>query len=281
MKLVELVVPGVSDYNNYAAFATSKYLPENLSVRIRKALEALEALKGKLDEGHAENIPIIEKNKEARAKIIELMKEIEMPSTYRIIDKKSRAKYTKYVTVNAGYIGDMERELPIEDYYDYHCRRYEAAKRTHTQALEAALAAEEKAAQAEAREKERKDAEAVDNYERVPLLIKYGLAPTDTWETIYDILIEKSPLLALADAMVRACIDYSEGDKVWSYITDDISKEIRAAVQESCEAWEGCRDGTVFQGGEWNYNDILGLIGRDDADLLADYTKVISKVGYR
>jgi len=85
------------------------------------ATQAFDAKKKEVDEAHEKNLPAIENNKALRKKVELMMHAIGIPDSWSERDWKSRARTPKYIKHTAGYLGDLNRNCPVDDGYERAC----------------------------------------------------------------------------------------------------------------------------------------------------------------
>jgi hypothetical protein len=225
-----------------------------------KAMSELEAARAKDVEAHERNIPKIEANKAIRDRIIAIMKEAGVPDSYSEKDPKSRAMYPKSIRRDAGYIGDMGRNVKIDDSFDRATQTYNSLKSRYDEYAKQAEAddAKRKAAEeheaAAALEKRRNDLKLAE------IILRYGLAETVEWDDVLDALRQKDQRLDLAVAMSQTRGDWSEG---YYRVSDALSRFIvstpeDAAIQtDVLSCFNDDIDGRVFRDTSWNYSRLF------------------------
>jgi len=213
-------------------------------------------------ERHKANTPILDGNRIKQKKIVDLMADIGMPKNYRK-PKKSRSIYTKYETVEAGYISDMKREFPISDGFELAECRYNELKNTFdAYAAQAEVDAEQDAKLREQVQKNELDRQFKEQ-QKAQLIVRYGLDETRLWDwdDILNELRTKDQRLDLAVAMLLTRGDWSQGyyrvsDAMKRFtIRDDTDKEIITDIV-SCFDGDDC-DGRVFRDTTWNYDRLF------------------------
>lgn len=236
------------------------------------AMEALEAARRRDVETHERNIPFMERNKAMRERVVALMTEAGIPRTWS--EKKyasSRSRYPKTFTNDAGYIGDMQRNLPIDDGFAAATATYESLLAKY-RAYEQEAAGEEERIQKAREETERREREArLANVELAEIILRYGLHRESTWSDVLDELRKKDQRLDLAVAMAQTRGDWSEGPYRVSAalnrfkIETDEDKDIAADVVDCLHDFE---DGRVFRDTRWSYGALFGSVA--DQQLSAD-----------
>lgn len=93
---------------------------EEVDKILKDALESIETDMKRIEEVHEKNKPAIENNKQIRERVELIMKGVlGIPDTYRTYEYKTkRSSKPTEVSHRAGYIGDLERNIPIHDGYE-------------------------------------------------------------------------------------------------------------------------------------------------------------------
>lgn len=230
-----------------------------------------QALDG-IERRHEENKQAIQNNTLIKEKVSLIMRELGIPGSFQERDYNSRAIRPKYNTRPAGYIGDLDRNVPISDGYEQAKKQVEEAKKRaaefHKKQV-ASLAQKEK----EAAEEKKKIA---DEQKLVHLRVKYGCEFNSTANDVRRAILEKDKYLWLAHWMERNRLDWSDG---CDYAMTGLNgfkvetledREIYQAVESRCIDWDG--DGRVFRDMEHNYNEIYARV--TDTDLMKDYQAI-------
>lgn len=237
------------------------------------AMGELEAARAKDVAVHETNLPGIETNKAIRQQVETLMAEIGMPKTYQERDSRSRSMYAKYKTLDAGYLGDLRRNVITDDGFDAATASYENNKQ---QILKYQQAADQEAKQAQAakeREREKAKEERRANIELATIILRYGLDVDSDWPDVLEALCAKDQRLDLAVAGYQTRCGWSEGyyrvqaafDRF--HIETDEDKEIAGDIA-SCLASEGDSDGRVFRDTTWSYDRLFASVS--DQQLVTD-----------
>lgn len=246
----------------------SKPTPKQVADRALAELDKARALDIKTHEGNA---AAIENNQAVAAHVTALMSEIGMPKTWSERDTKSRARYPKSVTHDAGWIGDLKRHCKVDDQFDQATYTYERMKRTYLEYAERAeretAEAERKVEMARAAEIDRRKADM----ELASMLLRYSLPLETSWADVLEHLRAKDQRLDLAVAMQQTRGDWSDGpyrvrDALDRFkIENDEDKEIAADVA-AC-LYDFC-DGRVFRDTAWSYSALFESVA--DRQLVAD-----------
>lgn len=221
---------------------------------------------------HNSNAAAIANNQAITSKVSLIMRELGIPGTYQERDYASRAQRPKYNTRNAGYLGDLSRNVILTDGYELAissaARAKQQAKDYHAKKI-AGLAQKERE---EAAEKKK----AKDETLLVHMRVKYKCEVEDG---VYDVLrsiIDKNKYLFLAHWMQENRLDWNDGPDSARIGLDGFMVEteedqkIYDAVSSRIEDWDG--DGRVFRDMDYSYDVIYGMV--DDAELMADYQRV-------
>ena len=264
----------VGSFSGYAA----AYNPPKSKVA-EHAIKLLEEQYQKDKALHENNIPAIENNKSLVSEIKAFMAEIGIPSTYSEVDKKSRARYPKSYTVQAGYLQDIERNIKRSDGFDESQWTKLREKFTaELQKYQAEELSERNAAERASKEKEEKrKADMI----LAGFLVKYGLEPLSEWDDVLDAILEKDKYLRLAHAMLETRNDWNDGyykvENALNGFSADSPQdsEIIDDIQKCLDSAEDGIDGRVFRDTTWSYDRIFGYV---DEDLMKDYNVAYEQV---
>ncbi|HTI81771.1 MAG TPA: hypothetical protein VL614_15085 [Acetobacteraceae bacterium] len=220
---------------------------------------------------HAANAAAIEHNRALRATLTEIMKAAGIPDSYSERDHKSRSRFPKSIRRDAGYLGDLQRHIPISDGFSGLSLTYDrlkAAYAEHRKVADARQAAQKRKADA-AIERRKADMELA------ILLVRYELPPESDWSDVLGVVRKRNQYLDLAIAMEDCRGDWSEGCYMVEAaldrftITDDRDKEIATDAASGIASFgDGCGDGRVFRDTRWSYDALYALIV--DQQLVAD-----------
>lgn len=221
---------------------------------------------------HAANADALTNNSAITEKVSLIMRELGIPLTYQERDYSSRAQRPKYNTRNAGYLGDLSRNVILSDGYDAAIASAERAKQQAKDyhAKKVAGLAQKEREEAAAKKKIKDDALIVH------MRVKYKC---DVEDTVYDVLraiIGKNKYLWLAHWMQENRLDWNDGPDSARVGLDGFKvesqedQEIYDAVSSRIEDWGG--DGRVFRDMEYSYDVIYGMV--DDSELMADYQRI-------
>ncbi len=201
-----------------------------------------------------------------------MMTAIGMPKRFSRKVHNSRARLPKTVHEDAGYIGDLAREVPISDGFESATSTYDSLKAKYDQfASEAGAIAERAAAEAARAEDARKEARRAD-IEFAKILLRYDLSADVEWRDVLEALRAKDKRLDLAIAMEDTRGDWTEGyyrvsDAVGRFkMETDQDKEILSDVVP--HLGDEDRDGRIFRDIRWNYNALYELV--EDQQLVTD-----------
>ncbi len=245
-----------------------------------KALRELEAARAKDVEAHERNLPQNEINKQIREKIIAVMKEAGIPDSYSERDTKSRARFPKNIRKDAGYLGDLGRNVKISDGFDSATQTYNMLKSRYD---EYAKRAEQEDAKRQA-EKEREAAAALErrrnDLKLAEIILRYGLSETTDWSDVLDALRQKDQRLDLAVAMSQTRGDWSEG---YYRVSDAISRFVVSTPQDAeiqtdiLACFNDDIDGRVFRDTTWNYSRLFSEA--EDQQLSKDIQTAMENAG--
>lgn len=241
------------------------------------ALQLLETARAKEVQGHEANLPILARNKEYRDQIVALMKEAGVPDSFTERDHKSRSRYIKTVRVDAGYLGDLRRFLPITDGFE--SSHYPVMKQRYD---EYAVQAEK--LEADEQMKRLREAEAAAERRKADLalagmILRYQLPEDSTWGSALGALRSKDQRLDLAVAMQQTRGDWSDG----AYRVSDAlgrftihTDEDKAIATDTVSHLREFEDGRVFRDCEWNYGRLFASAA--DQQLAADIQTALSHI---
>jgi len=106
---------GNYNYNSYGS--GTGHTAATAENRFKQLNQVLDDLLKQAKPIHESNLKKIEHNQKVVARITLLMTAIGIPSSYSEVDTKSRARNTKYITQQAGYLQDIRRNVPTVDTY--------------------------------------------------------------------------------------------------------------------------------------------------------------------
>lgn len=269
----------MSSPSGYASSLSSYRSPSAKSVAAHAMLQ-LEAARARDVATHEANLPAIENNKAVSARIEALMTEIGMPKSYSERDTKSRARYPKSITHEAGWLGDVRRYCKTDDGFGAATSTYERLLVTYKAYAEQA---EKEAGELEAkrqREQELLLRKRKADMELATLLLHYELPIESDWDDVLEALRSKDQRLDLAVAMSQTRGDWSEGpyrvrdalNRFTIETTED--KDIANDVLSCLEDFE---DGRVFRDTTWSYSALFAAV--KDAQLSTDVQTAMSRAG--
>lgn len=242
-----------------------------------KAMQALEAARAKDVATHEANLAAMENNKAVATKVEALMIEIGMPKSWSERDTKSRSRYPKSITHEAGWIGDVRRNCKTDDSFSYATSTYERLKKEYEAYAERAKVEAATAADKAQRERDAELAKRKADMELASLLLRYELPIESDWSDVLDALCAKDQRLNLAVAMQQTRGDWSEGpyrvraamDRF--HIETNEDKDIANDVLGCMDDFE---DGRVFRDTTWNYGRLFAEAA--DQQLSTDIQRALS-----
>lgn len=269
----------MSSPSSYASGLSSYRTPSAKTVAAH-ALQQLEAARAQDVGTNQANLPAIENNKAVAARVEVLMAEIGMPKSWSERDFKSRARYPKTVTHEAGWIGDVRRHCQTDDGFTAATYTY---NRLLTEYKAYAERANKEAEQADQQAQRVRDAELAKrkaDMELATMLLRYVLPIEADWSDVLEHLRTKDQRLDLAVAMQQTRGDWSEGpyrvrdalDRFQIETTED--KDIANDVLSCLEDFE---DGRVFRDTTWSYGALFASV--KDQQLVADCQKAMEHAG--
>lgn len=244
------------------------------------ALRKLEEARAADVAAHAANLPAIEANKAIRARVAALMSEVGIGEKFSQADTKSRARFPKRITRDAGWIEDLRRECPVDDGFAYASGAYERLKIAYEAYAADGVREAEAAAAAKAQEEDRRRQEKLANVELAEIILRYGLDREAEWADVLEELRKKDQRLDLAVAMSQTRNDWSEGAYRVSaafgrfHIDTDQDKEIANCIASILADFE---DGREFRDCSWNYSRLFSEAA--DQQLSTDIQKATERSG--
>jgi len=276
MKLNKITTPSVA--TTYAAnafkYGSSYYerdpkTIEEVDTKLTSLLAKAEQERAKVLEEHQANIPAIENNFKVREKITQIMKDIGIPNNYSISEFKTQRSRTKTTTTHsAGYLGDLQRNVPVSDEKDRMLTLIKSAEdsfKRHADTLKGTIRKELQ--EVEKTEKAKKEVLA-----KARLQVKYNLDDDFEWSDVLEVLDSKDKYFALARSMEAVRNDWNDGfgPVEWAIskftVETEEDKEIEACIQDLLESEE--QDGRIFRDCEFNYNF---LFSKASEEILVDY----------
>lgn len=242
-----------------------------------KAMQALEVARAKDVATHEANLAAMENNKAVAARVEALMVEIGMPKSWSERDTKSRSRYPKSITHEAGWIGDVRRNCKTDDGFAAVTSAYERMKKEYEAYAEHAKVEAATDADKAQRERDAELAKRKADMELASLLLRYELPIESDWSDILDALCAKDQRLNLAVAMQQTRGDWSEApyrvraamDRF--HIETNEDKDIANDVLGCMDDFE---DGRVFRDTTWNYGRLFAEAA--DQQLSADIQRALS-----
>lgn len=277
MKLNKITMPSVA--NTYAAnafkYGSSYYerdpkTIEEVDTKLTQLLEKAELERLKVIAEHEVNIPAIENNQKVREKITQIMKDIGIPNNYSTSEFKTQRSRTKTTTTHsAGYIGDLQRNIPVSDESERMLTLIKSAVdsfKRHADTLKVNIRKELQ--EAEKTEKAKKEVLA-----KARLQVKYNLTEDFEWSDVLEVLDNKDKYFKLARAMEETRNDWNDGYGRVQYaisgfqVETEEDKEIFDEIYELSHDYEDI-DGRVFRDCEYNYSFLYGKVNEE---ILSDY----------
>ena len=258
-------------FKTKAYYGSEKLLESVSDLDERKAVllalvDKLEADSNNVEQTYA---AAIANNKLIKQKVTLLMQHIGIKDTIRVRDLKSRSQYPKYNTVSAGYINDLERDVPTQVLgmkqdckrlrYDIEQRYQEVIRQVQQKEREVAA---EKA--------------KIQKQHKIALLhAKYTPDDAESSEwTIREKILAQDKYLRLAYYLERnrgdwndGCIYAETGLGGFEVVTAQ-DKEIYDNIQALIDDWGDEGDGRCFRDCTWNYGALYGLV--ENQQLLDD-----------
>lgn len=275
-KLNKLTFPSLCNKTAQSLFKTgSSYYErdpetvEQVDTRLATLKTQMEADKLKLDEEGKANDPLIEINQSIHTKVKQIMKDLGIPNNWsRSYYKTASSRKQTIETNQAGYLGDLSRNIPVSDDRLGLARRIDDQWRaitTYADKLKVDIRA--KASEIEKTEKKKKEVLA-----KARLQVKYGLDENSDWYDVLQALDKKDKYFALARSMEAVRNDWNDGfgPVEWALakfvVETEEDQEIEADIQSCLDSEED--DGRIFRDTTYNYSFLYGKV---DSELMADY----------
>lgn len=280
MKLNKITMPSVA--NTYVAnafkYGSSYYERDPKTIdevesKLSQLLEKAEVERLKVVAEHEANLPAIENNQRVREKISQIMKDIGIPNNYSTFEFKTQRSRTKTTTTHsAGYLGDLQRNVPVSDESERMLTLIKSAEdsfKRHADTLKGTIRKELQ--EAEKTEKAKKEVLA-----KARLQVKYGLDEDSDWSDVLEALDSKDKYFMLARAGEETRGYWGEGfGKVeWAlskfFVETEEDKEIEKLYSEILEDYSNgdCEDGRIFRDNAYCYSTLYGKVSEE---LLKDY----------
>lgn len=286
MKLNKITMPSVA--NTYAAnafkYGSSYYerdpkTIEEVESKLSSLLEKAEVERLKVVAEHEANLPAIENNQKVRDKITQIMKDIGIPNNYSTSEFKTQRSRTKTTTTHsAGYLGDLQRNVPVSDESERMLTLIKSAVdsfKRHADTLKANIRKELQ--EAEKTEKAKKEILA-----KARLQVKYNLDEDFVWSDVLEVLDKKDKYFMLARAMEDTRNDWNDGYGRVQYaiarfeVTSEEDREIFDEIHDLANDYEDI-DGRIFRDCEFNYSFLYGKVSEEilnDYETLKSYYEV-------
>ncbi|NLS19856.1 hypothetical protein HGP16_25285 [Rhizobium sp. P40RR-XXII] len=268
----------MSDPRSYASSMNHWREPTAKEIAARANSE-LEAARQKDIDAHERNLPKIEINRQLREKIVAIMKEAGIPDSYSERDMKSRSRFPKNIRYDAGYLGDLNRNVKITDGFDAATWTYNSLKARYDEYAK-------QAEQEDARRKADQDREAAAALEKrrndlklAEIIIRYGLDEAIDWDGALAALREKDQRLDLAAAMYQTRGDWSDG---YYRVSDALGRFTVATPEDAAiqtdilSCFNDDIDGRIFRDTAWNYSRLFSEAA--DQQLSKDVQTALSNV---
>lgn len=289
VKLSKLTFPSICNKTAQSLFKIgSSYYErdpetiEQVDTRLAILKTQMEADKVILENESKVNDPLIEINQSIHTKVKQIMKDLGIPNNWsRSYYKTASSRKQTTETNQAGYLGDLSRNIPVSDDRLGLARRIDdqwQAITRYADKLKVDISA--KAAEIEKAEKKKKEVLA-----KARLQVKYDLSEHSDWDDVLAALDKKDKYFMLARAGEETRGYWGEGfGKVeWALSKFDVvteeDKEIEKEYSEVLEEHNNgdCEDGRVFRDCEFNYSVLFGKVSEElmkDYETLKEYYNV-------
>lgn len=241
------------------------------------AMRQLEAARQQDVDTHTRNLPALQANQAVHDHIKSVMEAVGMPLRWSERDTKSRSRYPKTISHEAGYLADLRREVIVNDNFEYATTCYQRLLKDYEAYAQQAAAESAQKVAAVQRQRDAEVAKRRADMELAAMLLRYGLPIESTWRDVVRALAGKHQRLALAIAMRQTRSDWSEGpwrvrDALAAFQIEttedkDIANDVLSCLDDFC-------DGRVFRDTTWSYDALFASIS--DQQLAADAQTALS-----
>ncbi|RRU74122.1 hypothetical protein [Stenotrophomonas maltophilia] len=235
------------------------------------ALQKLEQAYAEDKATHEANLPAMAANQEIIERVTALMAEIGMPSRFSERDLRSRSRFPKSITHDAGYLTDLRREVKTSDGWDHAQASYERLLADYRRFEAEAAKQKEQADRHKEREHNRLIEQRKADMALAAMLLRYDLPIDASWEDVLEALRGRDKRLDLAVAMRQTRGDWSEGPYRVRHALDRFSVETdedKAIANDVLDCLRDFDDGRVFRDTTWNYDVLFASVA--DQQLSAD-----------
>lgn len=223
---------------------------------------------------HEANIPAIENNKKTRQKVYDFMSSVGISNKYSVWDYPTpRHKTKQSIDKIAGYVGDVERCVPVSDFYETVKKSLENSKNNFQKQYDELI----KKINIKEREEEEKRKKEESRQELARFQVKYET--TGGWWNILNIILSKDKYLRLGHYLLKNREDWNDGPDYAQQgldgfeISDKVDQMIYEDINNLIMNWDG--DGRCFRDSSSSYDYLFGI---SDQKLYEDYCKVKEKV---
>jgi hypothetical protein len=242
----------------------------NVKAAVAAARAELASARDALEKQHADNLPIIENNRQVIEAVKLIMTNLGIPQSRTAYGYATqRARKMTATTVSAGYLADLAAACPTDDNYNLCKQRLDDFER-RIQSYEKAEADKEAAAARQAEQ-------AREERARLTLLgalaQKYGCA-ADVHDII-EVMGLKNKYFHLAYWLQRNRNNWNDGPSYAEVglrgfnVETEEDQAIYDDIEPRISDWDG--DGRTFRDSRYGYDFLFGKV---DADLMADYHKL-------
>ena len=244
---------------SYGRFSTN-------AQRVANAISALDAAFAKDKETHEANVPALAANRDLAKRLEEQMLALGFPRSERELNPKSRSAYTRYNTVDAGWLRSIRAHVPVDDGFSACEQSYARLKSEFERAARAAADADALAARQKEYAENAAKVKRASDLKLLELCQRRGFDIGTDYETALDKLRESDQRLDLAVAMMQTRDDWSEGcyrveDALYRFRPWCPDEEAMASeARENCDEWGEIMDGRCFRDSCWGYDRILGTL---------------------
>ncbi|GMX64555.1 hypothetical protein Elgi_38240 [Paenibacillus elgii] len=252
------------------------YFDESNNVSLESMIEFIKKIAESDKCVHEENIEKVKINRSTEKKVFDILKQIGINDTYYGY-KTSRSRDTSKMYYS--FPSEIKKQIPTS----YSDSKLEDLTKSILDKMKQIWNAEINKLKKQRLDKEKQEKEKESNKKLALLLAKYDLELTDSWEELFDKIIEKNKYLRLAHYLEENRNDWNDGFSFAEAglrnfsVESDVDQEIVDNIQSHMyENWGG--DGRVFRDCTYNYSVIYNMAAEQDPQLFKDYEIVKEEV---
>ncbi len=218
---------------------------------------------------HQRILPKIEINKQIKKGLEALFLHLGFPMTSKIVDTKSRSRYTKYITKTEGWKETVDK-IQCNDHFEYSAQQaYNTRKSAIAEYVRKHEAVEAQKVAAQAAEEKAKTS----LLELARFQVKYGLRVAADYSEVLDVILSKNKYLHLGHYLLRNRNDWNDGPSYAETglgnfrVESDLDQKIYDDINGRIQDWD--HDGRTFRDSPYGYDYLFSLVL--EQDLLDDY----------